>query len=693
EIIPGPDFPTGAMILGRSGIRSAYHLGRGSIVMRARATVEEIRKDRWAIIFTEVPYQVNKANMIERIAELVREKKIEGVSDLRDESNREGVRVVIELKRDAVAEVVLNQLYRYSSMQTTFGANMVALNGGRPEVMNLQDFIRSFVEFREVVVSRRTKHRLTKARNRAHVLCGLAIAVANIDEVVSLIRRSATPEIAREALMGRLWPARDLAPLIALVDDPRHPIQENGDYRLSEEQARAILDLRLQRLTGLGRDEIGDELRTIADEIREYLDILSSRARILTIIKDELTEVRAAFATPRKTEIMDSDGDMDDEDLIKREDMVVTFSHGGYAKRVPLAMYRAQRRGGKGRSGMSTKDEDFVTRLFVGNTHTMMLFFSSMGHVYKMKVWRLPEAAPTARGKALVNMLPLDPGERITTILPLPDDEAEWENLDVVFATSTGGVRRNKLSDCVPRTSLGKRVMEFDEEGQSIIDVGVATAASDVLITTARGQCIRFAVDDVRVFGGGGSTGTSTGVRGISLAKDDTVISMAILKHFEATADERVAFLKAKRAATGDTEAVADAEELVETGAEVPQERLDEMKLAEETILTVSENGYGKRSSSFEYRITNRGGKGITAMVVNNRNGSLIASFPVGDADQIMLVSDGGQLIRCPVGQIRIAGRSTQGVIVFDTHETEKVVSVERISEGDEEEVGEGEAG
>jgi DNA gyrase subunit A len=686
EIIPGPDFPTGAMILGRSGIRAAYHLGRGSIVMRARATVEEIRKDREAIIVTEVPYQVNKATMIERIAELVREKKIEGVSDLRDESNREGVRVVIELKRDAVADVVLNQLYRYSAMQTTFGANMVALNGGRPEVLNLQDFIRSFVEFREVVVSRRTKHRLTKARNRAHVLCGLAIAVANIDEVVSLIRHSPTPEAAREALMGRDWPARDLAPLIALVDDPRHPIQENGDYRLSEEQARAILDLRLQRLTGLGRDEIGDELRTIADEIRDYLDILSSRARILTIVTDELKEVRAAFATPRRTEIMDADGDMDDEDLIKREDMVVTFSHAGYAKRVPLAMYRAQKRGGKGRSGMSTRDEDFVTRLFVANTHTMMLFFSSMGHVYKMKVWRLPEAAPNARGKALVNMLPLDPGERITTILPLPDDEAEWEALDVMFATSTGGVRRNKLADCVPRTSLGKRVMEFDEEGQSIVDVGVATTANDVLLTTAQGQCIRFAVDDVRVFGGGGSTGTSTGVRGISLAREDRVISMAILKHFEATPEERGAFLKAKRAQIGDTEGGADAEDVVENGADVPPERLDAMRAAEETILTVSENGYGKRSSSFEYRITNRGGKGITAMVVNNRNGALIASFPVADADQIMLVSDGGQLIRCPVGQIRIAGRSTQGVIVFDTHETEKVVSVERISEGDDEE-------
>jgi DNA gyrase subunit A len=690
EIIPGPDFPTGAMILGRSGIRAAYHLGRGSIVMRAKAHVEEIRKDREAIIVTEVPYQVNKANMVERIAELVREKKIEGVSDMRDESNREGVRVVIELKRDAVADVVLNQLYRFSAMQSTFGANMVALNGGRPEVLNLHDFIRAFVDFREIVVSRRTKHRLTKARDRAHVLCGLAIAVANIDEVVHLIRHSPTPDAARDALRDRDWPAKDLAPLIALVDDPRHPIKEDGSYRLSEEQARAILDLRLQRLTGLGREEIGDELRKIADEIREYLAILSSRARILGIVKDELSEARAAFATPRRTEILDADGDMDDEDLIKREDMVVTFSHGGYAKRVPLSMYRAQRRGGKGRSGMSTKDEDFVTRLFVANTHTMMLFFSSLGQVYKMKVWRLPEAAPNARGKALVNMLPLDPGERITTILPLPDDEALWERQDVMFATSTGSIRRNKLSDCVPRTSLGKRVMEFDDATQSIIDVALATERDDVLLTSALGQCIRFPVEDIRVFGGGGSTGTSTGVRGLSLGARDTVISMAILRHFEAISEERLAYLRMKRAVSGEPEngetAAVDDSESVDQEANLSTERYAEMSAAEQVVLTLSEKGYGKRTSSFEYRITNRGGKGITAMAVNDRNGPLIAAFPVEDADQIMLVTDAGQLIRCPVAGIRVAGRSTQGVIVFDTHETEKVVSVERISEPEDDE-------
>jgi DNA gyrase subunit A len=686
QIIPGPDFPTGALILGRAGIRSAYLTGRGSVIMRARATVEQLRKDREAIIITEIPYQVNKANLLERIGELVREKKVEGISELRDESDRDGMRVVIELKRDAVGDVVLNQLYRYTSLQSSFGCNFVALNGGRPELMNLKDMLQAFLEFREVVISRRTKFRLNKARGRAHELVGLAIAVANIDEVIRLIRTSPDAAAAREALMGRDWPAQDVASLLTLIDDPIWRIKEDGTYRMSEVQARAILDLRLQRLTALGRDEISDELHKIADQIKDFLDILGSRLRIQNIVREELAAVKDAFATPRRTEITDSDADMDDEDLIQREDMVVTFSHGGYAKRVPLAMYRAQRRGGKGRSGMSTKDEDFVTRLFVANTHTMILFFSSMGQVYKMKVWRLPEAPPNGRGKALVNLLPLDPGERITTILPLPDDENEWNNLDVMFATSTGGIRRNKLSDCVPRTSLGKRVMEFDDDSQTIINVGLATETDDVLLTTAQGQCIRFPMEDIRVFGGNGSTGTSTGVRGISLAKDDKVISMAIIRHFEAISDERLAYLKMKRAASGETEGDAAATDEEGTAdINLTPERYAEMLEAEQIILTLSENGYGKRTSSFEYRITNRGGKGITAMAVNNRNGPLVASFPVDDADQIMLVTDGGQLIRCPVGGIRVAGRSTQGVIVFDTHETEKVVSVERVSEGDDE--------
>ncbi len=687
QIVPGPDFPTGGLILGRSGIRSAYMTGRGSVIMRARATVEQLRKDREAIIITEIPYQVNKNNLLERISELVREKKLEGISDMRDESDRDGMRIVIELKRDAVGDVVLNQLYRYTALQSSFGCNFVALNGGRPEVMNLKDLLQAFLDFREVVVSRRTKFRLGKARARAHELVGLAIAVANIDEVIRLIRSSADAAAAREALMSRDWPAQDVAPLLALIDDPIWRIKDDGTYRMSELQARAILDLRLQRLTALGRDEIGDELQKIADQIRDYLEILASRLRIQTIIRDELAEARAAFVTPRKTEITDSDADMEDEDLIAREDMVVTFSHSGYAKRVPLSMYRAQRRGGKGRSGMSTKEEDFVTRLFVANTHTMLLFFSSMGQVYKMKVWRLPEAPPNGRGKALVNLLPLDPGERITTILPLPDDEGLWEAQDVMFATSTGGIRRNKLADCVPRTSLGKRVMEFDDETQVIVDVALASERDDVLLTTAQGQCIRFAAEDIRVFGGGGSTGTSTGVRGISLEARDRVISMAILRHFEATPDERALYLRQSRAMRGEVDNATNGdEEVAAEGSQLPPERYAEMSAAEQVVLTVSANGYGKRTSSFEYRITNRGGKGITAMAVNGRNGELVASFPVEDGDQIMLVTDAGQLIRCPVAGIRLAGRSTQGVIVFDTHETEKVVSVERISEPEEEE-------
>jgi DNA gyrase subunit A len=686
EFIPGPDFPTDATILGKTGIRSAYHTGRGSIIMRSRARIED-GKDRAQIIVTEIPYQVNKAVLVERIAEMVREKRVEGISGLRDESNRLGIRIVIELKRDAVPDVVLNQLYRFTALQTSFGANMVALNGGRPEVMNLKDMLAAFLAFREEVVSRRLRHLLRQARDRAHVLVGLAIAVANIDEIIRLIRTSADRASAREAMMAKNWPAQDVASLIALIDDPRHRLQEDGTYRLSERQANAILDLQLARLTALGRDEIAEELNAIAARIREYLDILRSRERIMAIIKDELAAAKAAHAVPRRTEIVESDADLEDEDLIAREDMVVTVSHGGYIKRVPLSTYRSQRRGGKGRAGMQTKEEDFVSSLFVANTHQPMLFFSSLGQVYKLKVWKLPIAAPQSRGKALVNLLPLDPGERITTVMPLPENEEEWTALDVMFATTTGSIRRNALADCVPRTSLGKRVMTFEEEGQSIVDVRLSGPTDDVLLTTALGQCIRFQTTDVRVFGGNGSTGASTGVRGIALATGDKVIAMSILRHFEANPEERSAYLKMRRAVAGETEeAPADDEEAGSSGASLAPERYGEMSAAEQTILTVSENGYGKRTSSFEYRITNRGGKGIVAMAVNGRNGHLVASFPVEANDQIMLVTDGGQLIRCPVEGIRIAGRGTQGVIVFDTHETEKVVSVERISDEGEDE-------
>ncbi len=694
EIIPGPDFPTGATILGRSGIRSAYATARGSIVMRAKVHTETIRREREALIVTEIPYQVNKAVMIERIAELVRDKRIEGISDIRDESNRLGIRVVIELKRDAVADVVLNQLYRFSSLQTSFGANMVALNGGRPEPMTLLDLLKAFLTFREEVVTRRTRHLLGKARDRAHVLVGLAIAVANIDEVIHLIRTAPDPGTARERLMARDWPAADVAALIALIDDPRHRLGPGETYRLSDAQARAILDLRLQRLTALGRDEVGGELAALATSITDYLDILRSRARIIAIVKDELVAIRDEFATPRRTEIVDGGADLEDEDLIQREDMVVTVTHGGYIKRVPLVTYRAQRRGGKGRSGMATRDEDFVSRLFVANTHTPVLFFSSRGIAYKLKVWRLPLSAPQARGKALVNLLPLAEGERITSILPLPEDEAAWETLDVVFATTGGTVRRNKLSDFAQVNRNGKIAMKL-EEGEGIVGVETCTEGDDVMLTTADGQCIRFAVPEVRVFKGR----DSVGVRGIALAEGDRVISMAIVRHFEATAEERSAYLKMSRAVRGESEAdAADAAgesdaEAVGPGDLAPP-RYIAMSAAEQFVLTVSENGYGKRTSSFEYRTTGRGGKGIVAMAVNTRNGPLVASFPLEPNDQIILVSDGGQVIRVPVDGIRIVGRGSQGVIVFDTAEGEKVVSVDRLSEqeadegGDEPEMG-----
>jgi len=689
SIVPGPDFPTGGVILGRQGIRAGYHLGRGSIVMRGKVTIDTIRKDREAIIVTEIPYQVNKATMVERIAELVKEKRIEGIADLRDESDREGFRVVVELKRDAVPEVVLNQLYKFTPLQTTFGVNMVALDGGRPKTMNLKDLLTIFVNFREQVVTRRTKFLLGKARDRAHILVGLAIAVANIDEIIRVIRTSPDPTTARDALMSRDWAARDVEDMITLIDDPRHRINPDGTIRLSMEQARAILDLRLQRLTALGRDEIREELDKLAAEIKDYLEILRSRARVQAIVKAELAEVKEEFATPRRTVIVEQEGEVEDEDLIQREDMVVTVSHAGYAKRVPLSAYRSQRRGGKGRAGMQTREEDFVSRLFVASTHTPVLFFSSRGQVYKEKVWRLPMAAPNARGKALINILPLEQGERITTIMPLPEDESTWGQFDVMFATTGGNVRRNKLSDFVDVRRSGIIAMKLDDN-EAIVDVQICTERDDVLLTAAGGQCIRFAVTDVRVFSGR----TSMGVRGIALGNGDKVISLTILRHMEASADERTAYLRhanAVRRGGVEEEVQTDAEDA--SGAiELGEQRYAEMSAAEQFVLTISENGYGKRTSSFEYRTTGRGGKGIVAMSVNERNGKLVASFPVEDSDQIMLVTDNGQLIRCPVEDIRIAGRSTQGVIVFDTADDEHVVSVEHIGEETENGNGNGHA-
>jgi DNA gyrase subunit A len=688
QIVPGPDFPTGAMILGRAGIAAAYHKGRGSIVMRAKVHTEEIRKDREAIIVTAIPYQVCKKTLIEKIAADVREKKIEGISDIWDETSREGMRIVIELKRDAIADVVLNQLWRHSDLQTTFGANMLAINGGRPEQLNLKDIVSAFTAFREEVVSRRTKHLLAKSRDRAHVLVGLAVAVANIDEMIRLIRSAPSPQEAREQMMARAWPAEDIGPLVDLIADPRHKLESDDTIRLSDEQARAILDLRLQRLTALGRDEIGDELKKLGEEIKDYLEILSSRARIVDIIKKELSDIKAEFGTPRLTEIVEMEGEVEDEDLIAREDVVVTVSHRGYIKRVPLSSYRAQKRGGKGRSGMSTREEDFVTQIFITSTHTPVLFFSSRGMAYRMKVWRLPAATPQSTGKALVNLLPLAEGETITSILPLPEDAETWGSLELMFATRSGNVRRNSLADFESINRNGKIAMKLDE-GDRIVRVAICSASDNVLLTTAGGRCIRFPVEDVRVFKGR----DSTGVRGIRLDAGDEVISMAILRHVDATPGEREAYLKqasAMRHAAGAEAAEAgaeapevdvEAEEGAEEAVELSLDRYAELGAREQLVLTVSERGFGKRSSSYEYRISGRGGKGIVAMIVNERNGRLVASFPVEETDQIMLVTDGGKLIRCPIDDVRIAGRNTQGVRIFKTEEDEKVVSVERIPE------------
>ena len=686
DIVPGPDFPTGGLIIGRTGPRTALMTGRGSVIMRGEATVEEIRKDREAIIITSIPYQVNKAALVERIAELVREKRVEGVADLRDESDRQGMRIVIEMKRDASADVLLNQLYRFTPLQTSFGVNMLALNRGRPEQMGLREMVTAFVDFREEVVVRRTKFELSKARDRGHVLVGLAIAVANIDEFIHIIRSSKDPTEARERLVARDWPAGDMLPLVELIADPRTIVVDGKEIRLTDEQARAILALTLSRLTGLGRDEIFGEARELADTIRGHLEILGSRERVMGIVREELVAVKDAFAVPRRSQIVDGDADVEDEDLIAREDMVITVTHGGYVKRTPLAIYRTQHRGGKGRSGMATKEEDAVTRVFSANTHTPMLFFSSGGKAFQLKVWRLPVGTPTSRGKAWVNLLPIEPGESITSILPLPEDEATWDQYDVMFATRSGNVRRNKLSDFIGIKRNGKIAMKLDE-GDSIIGVGVCNAdQNDILLTTALGRCIRFATDEVRVFAGR----DSTGVRGIRLAEGDSVISMAILRSVEATPAERAAYVKQsnanRRAASGEADdvediAAPDDEEEAAGEAALSVERFAQLGAAEEVILTVSTEGYGKRSSAYEFRRTGRGGQGLLAQDLTKRGGRLAASFPVDEGDQILLVTDQGQLIRTPVSQVRMVGRNTSGVIIFRTSAEEHVVSVERLAD------------
>jgi len=683
ELMPGPDFPTGAMILGQSGIRQAYSTGRGSVVIRSRTHVEEVRKDRFAIVITEVPFQVNKARMQERMGELVREKRVEGISEIRDESDRDGTRVVIELKRDADSDIVLNQLFRHTPLQISFGVNLVALRAGRPEQLNVRDVFEAFLEFREEVILRRTAFDLTKARDRAHILVGLAVAVANIDEVIKLIRGAPDPATAKAELCARDWPKGDIAPLLALAEEAKEDGDEGeseGGYRLSERQAQAILELRLHRLTQLERSKLTDELKELVAKIEALLLILRSRERLLEVLKEELHTVKEKFATPRRTTIEDLDFDIDIEDLIQKEDMVVTVTKLGYIKRTPLSTYREQRRGGKGRKGMATHDDDHLEALFVTTTHTPVLFFSSEGRVYKLKVYKLPLGNPQARGKAMVNLFSqLIDGEYITAVLPLPEDESTYDDLSVVFATSSGKVRRNALADFTFVPANGKIAMKLDGEDH-LVGVDVATENSDVMLAARGGKCVRFPLSGVRVF----RSRSSEGVRGMALADDDRVISMSILDHIDVDIDERDEFLRydgALRRQNGDGPP--------EKPTDISEERLTELNDRQQMILSITVNGYGKRSSAYEYRVTNRGGQGIINIETSARNGDVIAAFPVTELDQIMLVTDQGKVIRIPVDGIRIAGRNTQGVTLFNTEKGEHVVSVARLEgaaeiEGDE---------
>jgi DNA gyrase subunit A len=693
ELVPGPDFPTGGIIVGRNGIQSAYKLGRGSIMVRGKSHIEEIRKEREAIVITEVPYQVNKARMVERIAECVREKLIEGIADLRDESDRDGVRVVIELKRDAAADIVLNQLYRHTPLQTSFGVNMLALNAGRPELLPLRDIIAAFVGFREEVVTRRTIFLLGKARERAHLLIGLAVAVANIDAMIELIRRAPDPAAARAAMTGRTWPAESVAPLIALIEESGHGgTQPDGSYRLSDEQAKAILELRLQRLTALERDKIAQELDEIVTEIKGYLEILGSRTRLLEVLRQEFREIKEQFATPRKTVIEDVEFEADIEELIQREDMVVTVSHAGYIKRVPLSTYRAQRRGGRGRTGMAVREEDFVSQVFVASTHAPVLFFTSTGRVYKLKVYKLPLGTPQSRGKAFVNLLPnLAPGEGISTVMPLPEDESSWGSFTAVFATRKGNVRRNALSDFANVFATGKIAMKFEGEDADdrLIAVAVSGAEDDILLATRNGRAIRFPVRDVRVFTGR----ASVGVRGIKLAEGDAVISLSILRHEEVDSPTRAAFLRLstqrRRAAGEEGEGAETAEPEENEGenggvAEISEEQFAALAGREELLLSVTEKGFGVRSSAYDYRITGRGGQGIENMSLARRQDAIVAVFPVGARDQIMLVTNTGMVIRVPIEGIPMKRRRSQGVVVFKVEEGERVVSVAHLAEAGE---------
>jgi len=685
EIVQGPDFPTGGVILGRAGIQQAYLTGRGSVVVRGRTRIEEVKSGRQAIIVEEVPYLVNKSRMVERIAEVVREKRVEGIADLRDESDRHGIRVVVEVKRDADPDIVLNQLYKFSPLQTSFGINMVALNGGRPLLMTIKDILRAFLDFREEVIGRRTAYDLARARERAHVLVGLAVAVANIDEIIALIRAAPDPAAAKQGLLERAWPSEEVRPLLRLVESSEESQAEAATYRLSERQAQAILALQLQRLTGLERGKITDELTQIGERIKELLAILTSREKLREVMKEELRAVRERFANARRTFIdTDAELDIDIEDLIPREEMVVTVTHKGYIKRVPLSTFRAQRRGGKGRAGMRTHEDDFVSRMFVASTHTPVLFFSSLGRVYKLKVYKLPLGNPQARGKAMVNMFPhISEGEYITAILPLPEEEERWQALSAFFATAKGKVRRNALADFVRVPQNGKIAMGLDE-GDRLIGVAVCDESHDILLAMAGGKAIRFPVETVRVF----RSRSSEGIRGVDLAQGDEVISMSVIDHVEVSSDEREELLRviATRRRNGDNGDEAETPEL----RHLTEERLTRFLEKEQLLLTITVNGYGKRTSAYEYRVTNRGGQGIINILTSGRNGRVAATFPVEDRDQVMLVTDKGKTIRIPVDGIRIAGRNTQGVKLFHTEPGERVVSTARLTES---ETAEGETG
>ncbi len=679
SVVKGPDFPTGGIILGTSGVHSAYLTGRGSVVFRGKCEIED-NNNRQSIIISEMPYMVNKAKLVEKIAELVHEKRIEGISDLRDESNKDGVRVVVEIKRDAVAEVVLNQLYSFTQLQTSFGVIMLALDEGMPKVMNLKEVIAAFIKFREVVVTRRTIFLLNKARDKAHILLGIRIAVSNIDEVIRIIRASSNPNDAKDQLMTKAWDCSDITSLIKLVDD-KAIISDGNKIHLTELQAKAILEMRLQRLTAMEKDKLESDLTELTNEVKEYVDILSSREKLLSILKSELLKVREDYTTPRLTEIAHGNFEHDMEDLIQKEDMVVTVTLSGYIKRVPLVTYRAQKRGGKGRSGLSMRDEDILTQLFIGSTHTPMLFFSNIGQVYSLKLYKLPLGNPQSKGRPIVNLLPLKEGEIITNIMPMPENQEEWDKMHIMFATSNGNIRRNDLSDFKKIQSNGKIAIRMDED-DTLVNVSACSEDDHILLASKKGKAVRFPVNAVRVF----KSRTSDGVRGMKLASDDKVISMTILHGIKASMEEREAYLTIPVEKRMEISKATEEFNLEDHPVSLSDEQIIDLAKGEEFILTISENGFGKRSSAYHYRITNRGGTGIVNMVLSEKTGEVVASMPAKMNDEIMLITNNGKLIRCKLNSVRITGRSTSGVILFKTEKDEKVVSASLIADSSEEE-------